>query len=403
MIPPHQALPLPPRPNLDNYKKLAKGLVKASKSPDPSAVTDWIPQWLGKTTEGVAEFARRQLAGHATLATAQFVIARIHGFESWPKFAHHLQSLNRCASSVSNFEAAADAIANGDLDTLHNLLRETPALIRVTSTRAHNATLLHYVAANGVEDHRQKTPQNIVEITNLLLDAGAAIDASANLYGGGITTLSLAATSVLPERAGVQQPLLRTLLDRGARLPPSIVSACLANGRCKAAEFLATCGASIDFVEAAGLGRLELVETLFDRERQTEALRYASAYGRDSVVEYLLERRVDPATNGRDGQTALHWAVIGGHPNTVALLLRHNAPLEMENRYRGTPLGQALWSAAHGGIAEDYLTILKLFVNGGAKLPARHVPVNPAVDSWLEARGSQADPTLHWYGEQPTT
>jgi len=52
--------------------------------------------------------------------------------------------------------------------------------------------------------------------TELLLDAGAEIDATANVYGGGATTLGLAATSVHPERAGVQEALLQTLLDHGA-------------------------------------------------------------------------------------------------------------------------------------------------------------------------------------------
>ena len=55
--------------------------------------------------------------------------------------------------------------------------------------------LLHYVAANGVEDFRQKTPDNIVEIAELLLDAGAEVNAESNAYGGGCTALGLVATS----------------------------------------------------------------------------------------------------------------------------------------------------------------------------------------------------------------
>ena len=82
----------------------------------------------------------------------------------------------------------------------------------------------------------------------MLLTAGAEIDATANVYGGGCTTLGLAATSVHPERAGVQEALLQTLLDHGASLEQpslagnreSLVIACLANGRPKAAEFLAS-------------------------------------------------------------------------------------------------------------------------------------------------------------------
>jgi len=82
------------------------------------------------------------------------------------------------------------------------------------STRDHHSTLLHYVSANGVEDFRQKTPPNIVEITNLLLDAGAEVDAESDAYGGGCTTLGLVATSVHPEQAGASE---RTDRSGGAR------------------------------------------------------------------------------------------------------------------------------------------------------------------------------------------
>ena len=40
-------------------------------------------------------------------------------------------------------------------------------------------------------------------------------------------------------------------------------------------------------------------------------------------------------------------------------------------------LGQALWSAAHGGDTELYIEIFESLIAAGAKLPPRHVPVNP--------------------------
>ena len=38
---PHDALPLPPRPNLNQYKTLAKDLLKAARSADPNAIGTW--------------------------------------------------------------------------------------------------------------------------------------------------------------------------------------------------------------------------------------------------------------------------------------------------------------------------------------------------------------------------
>lgn len=55
-------------------------------------------------------------------------------------------------------------------------------------------------------------------IAELLLDAGSEIDAVADMYNGGCTTLELVATSIHPRVAGVLRPLLDLLLARGARI-----------------------------------------------------------------------------------------------------------------------------------------------------------------------------------------
>ena len=43
---PHDALPLPPRPSLEQYKKRAKDLLKASQSSDPAAIRAWAARWI---------------------------------------------------------------------------------------------------------------------------------------------------------------------------------------------------------------------------------------------------------------------------------------------------------------------------------------------------------------------
>ena len=39
------ALPLPPRPNLEQYKKLAKDFQHACKSSETGAIRDWAARW----------------------------------------------------------------------------------------------------------------------------------------------------------------------------------------------------------------------------------------------------------------------------------------------------------------------------------------------------------------------
>src|SRR5215470_2693570 len=108
---PQDALPLPSRPNLEKYKKLAKDLVKVCKGEKPDALCGWASDWIHnharlsslRITPGlpveterwiqeVTEFATQRLLSterKCSLADAQFVIARSHGFASWPRFAKH--------------------------------------------------------------------------------------------------------------------------------------------------------------------------------------------------------------------------------------------------------------------------------------------------------------------------
>ena len=417
------ALPLPRRPNLERYKKLAKDLVKACKSDDEDAIVHWAEKWVTvpRWTNQVVGYVQRQISdGRCRLADAQLIIAHSYGFGTWARFSKHLNGLKDKDSAIARYETAADAIIKGDSKTLKRLLRVDPRLVQARSTRQHGATLLHYVSANGVEGYRQKTPANIVEIAELLLQSGAEVDAEADVYGGGSTTLGLVATSVHPFRAGVQNPLLQLLLDHGAEIDhktgagnrQSSVLGALANGRPEAAAYLAEHGARLNLEAAAGLGRLDVVKSFFKEEgrRKTKrgkkqlqsAFLYAVGHGHKDVVEFLLDKGVDLADGGPVGQTPLHWAVIDGQLEMVKLLLKYKPPLESRNIYGGTVLGQTMWSAAHGGDPKVYAEIIETLIAAGAEVPPRHVPVNKSIDALLRRYGSEPEPTWYWYGEKPS-
>ncbi len=423
------ALPLPSRPNLEQYKKLAKDLVKACKSGEPDAIRAWTAQWLEKLvdvhviaplydprrgdfrdhlTDKLEKLARSTLTNpvrdrHCILTDAQLVIARGHGFASWPKFAKHLEALARANSPVSKFEAAADAIVSGDLVMLKKLLSENAELVRERSTREHRSTLLHYVSANGVEDFRQKTPKNIVEITSLLLKAGADVNAESEAYGGRSTTLGLTATSWHPEAAGVQLPLMELLIDHGAIIDGpdggSAVDGCLHNGRGQAAEFLANRGARLDLEGAAGVGRLDVVKRFFKddgslkppatQKQMNDGFAWACEFGRTSVVDFLLQRGMEVDAKLRHhGQTGLHWAAYGGHVDTVKLLLERGAPINAKDEsFGGTPLAWALYAWAHlppEANRGKHYEVVVLLAGAGATVE----------EKWLADPEMRADPRM---------
>jgi hypothetical protein len=365
---------LSPRINLEQSRKQAKDLVKAFKAGDPE-VLDCIrwnhPRFRGLTD---AQIKTRKFA----LADAQLVIARLHYVESWPKLLQHIEALKNKDARLMRFEAAADAIIAGDIPELRALLREHPELVRERSTRAHRAPLLHYIAANGVEDYRQVSPKNAVEVGKVLLDAGAEVDAATEVYGGGSTALGLVATSTPPRRAGVQIPIIDLLLEHGAAIDgvkpgDSTVSAALANNCPEAAVALAERGAKLEnVVVASGVGRLDLVRLLAEdatKEQLEKALIMAARYGRSDVVRYLLDTGVDVAAS--DEMTALHWAAGGGHLDLIKLLIERGAPLEKKNVYGGTVLDSTLWFAYHVTPEElahnDYPAVIDTLIAAGAR------------------------------------
>lgn len=383
---------LPDRPDLDQYKKQAKDLVKTFASHDPAAALR-IRQYHPRFRKFVDA---RIFVTPFSLADAQLTIAREHGFESWPKFAKHIQALSREQSSVSRFETAVEAIVAGDVTTLKELLREHPALVRERSTRTHGATLLHYVAANGIEDYRQKSPQNAALIADTLIKAGAEVDLT--LADGSSTTLGLAASSIHPERSGVQVELMETLLNAGAAINGVTIGGeplmwAITNGRGLAAETLARRGARVDnILAAAALGRLDLVERYVTTSRHAQtagrrpwgvpdkpkaqreqAFIWACLYGRTDVADFLLQKGVDPGCGAVVGQTGMHLAAHAGHLETVKLLIKRNAPLEVKNVFGGTVLGQAVWSAIHEP-QPDHLAIIDALLQAGAAVEAAGYP-----------------------------
>jgi hypothetical protein len=285
------------------------------------------------------------LGAELTLETARLAIARDHRFVDWAAARGHADDV-----VDTRFEAAADAIQWGELAELRGLLDAHPALVSMRSPFPHRATLLHHVAANGIEVERQlQSPPNAPVIMRLLLERGAEPDAICSIYGERDTTMGLLVSSCVPAAAGVQAALVEELCRGGARvdgldddgLP---LWTAITFGYTEAAEALVRCGARVDnLVFHAALGDLPAVRGYFgagealDPVRARGSLRVgaadpgaplleyalieAAAHGRREVVEFLLRQGPDlSVTEPVFGATARGAARHQGHAEVAALL-----------------------------------------------------------------------------------
>jgi ankyrin repeat protein len=438
-------LPLPPSPNLAQYKKRARGLVTAANSTADDAVRAWATGWLeslakslgteitpfvrGSIDRAVAhiETRTREIRSVSTsktvsIADAQYLIAEAHGFENWAAFVRHIEDATGAGGRRDPFEKAADAVVTGDLDTLESLIRQHPDLIRARSRRVHRATLLHYVAANGVEDFRQKTPKNAVAVARFLLEAGAEVDAAASTYGDDHwqTTMNLLVSSAHPAGAGLQPALVDVLVDFGAavdglRNDESPMMTALDFGYIDSAETLAKRGARVDnVVGAAALGRLDLVKRfVIDRttlapgvpfvaphwrnlpnDAKTHiqlAFVWACKFARCAVADFFLDLGVDPASQDGYQMTALHWAAPNGCAEVVRRLLALGAPLEHENAWQGTVLGATAHFAIHCPVqGVDYSTVIETLIAAGANVSAAYPSGDERIDDLLRRHVARA-------------
>ncbi len=373
--------PLPFGSGLKAYEDQAAALLRGWVAEDPLAIKifrehhprflderiTWLPKHLSD-----AEVKRVTI----DLADARLATARCYSFQDWSRLVEWVTAIAEPGSPIATFEAAVEAVITGDLATLDRLLATTPTLTTARSTfvtchdpPVHGATLLHYIAANGVEGFRQKTPKNAVTVARRLLDGGADPNALAWMYGGQCTTMSMLVSSTHPAEAGVQVALVDTLVDYGAGVTAlgtgtwtSPLMTALVFGYLDAAQALVRRGARVDtLAEAAGLGLLETVRQRLptasadDRHR---ALALAAQLGHVDIVRLLLDRGEDPNRYNPDGLhshgTPLHHAALAGHDAVVRLLVERGGRLDItDTLWQGTPLG---W-AEYGGRKEiaDYL------------------------------------------------
>jgi uncharacterized protein len=320
---------LPPRPDLDQLKRLSKELVRAAKMGEPSAVE-----------------RLRAASAPVTLAGAQLAIAREYGFSSWAR-------LKRAVERREILDAR-------DLERLRTMLSGEPDLSWTTMERwgdhPKGASPLGYVAmlrydtASGVwrylegtgavaraliaagapVDGRPGDPETPVitaasygdaDVARVLIEAGADVEARATEEAGGVP----GGTALLHAAVFGMTPVVDVLIAAGAQVH------------------------SIEEAAAAG----DVTGWLDDRTPSDAALRalvMAAHHQRLDVIDRLIGAGVavdgvDPAFGGHP----LRTAASEGRPASVRRLLEHGADPDLRDPESGlTPLALCRRSRASG-------------------------------------------------------
>ena len=338
---------LPPNPSLDHLKHQARNLQRAQAAGDEDAQTQ----------------VERRLPGYAgrlSLAKAQTVVAREYGFPSWPKLKAYVEADRPRGVKALTYKQSAfiHAVRSEDVKAVRELLSQQPELANlrircgdaVDEDDSRSTTALHmasYMPGNE-------------ELVALLLESGAEVDALGDEGGGWCTPLSLAVwegtDSIVrllleagadPNSTTSGTPLstamwhncperIKMLLDHGAEptfhaaiglgivdrvratleeepamanVPgdyvdelPLAVAATFEQK--EVAEVLVQHGAKVTLNQACGLGMLDRVRTLVEKNpdsvKQVDFLNAASDRGQADVVRYLLGQGADANRAGVD-------------------------------------------------------------------------------------------------------
>jgi len=369
---------LPHLPNLGQYKKQAKDLVRDRKAGDPEAIRRM--QQFHPRFQSVPE-ARLSAAGFS-LTDAQLVIAGEHGFASWPSFAARIEAIRREHFSLLNTNPEAAFIEaacvplnsshqSGNLDDAGSILLKQPEVatrsIYTAAILGDDLTVRHLLALNpdsatakgGIRNWDALTylcfsrylrldparSNGMVESARALLDAGA----SANT--GWFEPLHQPHPmweSAIYGAAGVAHhaELTHLLLERGADPNDDETPYHAAEGYDQSALKV--------LVESGKLNEGSLTTILLRKAdwHDFEGIKYLLAHGADpnrmtrwhhnvlhhalqrdneiTIIDALLDHGADPAlVNGRDGRSATAMAAHRGRGDVIYSIERRAIPTEL--------------------------------------------------------------------------
>ena len=369
---------LPDQPNLEQYKKQAKDLLRA-RAQGSRAALDRIARHHPRL-QNQPQDAVRSEPFH--LADAQLVIAREHGFESWPKFAKHIETL-RLSREVASLDDATSRFIeaacsprhghrSGTLEEAEMILARyphvAPSSIYTAAILADEATVRDFLARDPSSATAKGGPLGWDALTHLCFSrylrldrtrseafvrtARALLDAGASPNTGWIEIIdhpnprplleaAIYGAAAVAQHAG----LTRLLLERGAdpndeetayhvieTYDNTVLKILLESGKLNEQSLSTALLRKCDWHDLEGL-RLVL-ERGADPNRMTEwgLTALHQSVRRDNIlpmIELLLDYGADPAIPNREGKSAIWIAVRRGRADALDLFEKRGTPINL--------------------------------------------------------------------------
>jgi hypothetical protein len=322
---------LPPRPDLDQLRRQAKDLLRAARDGDPAATTRLA-----------------SVAGTATLASAQLVIAREYGFPSWARLKAEVERramFDRAdLAGLAALLTANPAAAREPMEHWRDYPLGTDplgyvAMLRYDTARgvwrdvAGTAGMARaLLAAGALVDGEPGAPESPLitaasygdaGVARVLVDAGADLEATAAATAGGVP----GGTALLHAAVFGMTAVVDVLIAAGARIPDLVQAAAAGDVRGRLRPGTAEQERTLALIMAADHQRLPVIDALVaagtpvdgaDPRWGRHPLRTAAGNGRPAAVRRLLAHGADPTLRDPDGRTPLDLcrSARGRHDDT---------------------------------------------------------------------------------------
>lgn len=341
---------LPARPDLDQYRKQAKDLLREARNGSPDAL---------------ARFQQHHpQPAPLALTAAQLVLAREHGFESWPKFAAHIetlriaQSIAALADPVAAFLIAATTLredhASGTLEEANAILARYPQVARASiytaAVLADESAIRAFLSSQPQLATAPGGPLGWDALTHLCFSRYLALDSS---------------------RSDAFVRTARVLLDAGAPVNTGWYETEFPPQRTFESAIYGAAG----FAKHPGLTRLLLDHGADPNDEETPY--HAPETYDNTTLQVLLE---SGKLNGRSKVWLLvrkaDWHDLDG----MRLALQHGADPNAVPRWGNTAL-------QHSVLRDNSIDILRLLLDHGANPSLRNVHTGLSAASMAARRG----------------